>query len=347
MHTQVTGAARIEQPDLDAARSVDLLALIGRDTGLVRISGTQGGEWAGPCPFCGGEDRLHVNPRRPGGGRWYCRQCTPRGGDAIDYLRRREHVTFGEALARLADLAPSAGLAPCLRSQVARERYPDGRAWQDPAWQRGARKLARAASWRLAGLEGEAGRAYLVGRGILPEVWQAWGLGFAEVWHPVRKANLPAITLPWDYQGDVRAVQYRFVDQYLTKNERFGQRMGSDRVLYGLDLLTDWRPALVLLEGELNALSVWQECRNQAHVLSWGSQGNIQRPPVLEVAARLAARYQRVVVWADERPLAEAAVEALGIGACGRLLWSEGGLDANDHLRRGSLAEILASHLAF
>ncbi|MBM3502155.1 MAG: hypothetical protein FJX74_26175, partial [Armatimonadetes bacterium] len=66
---------------------INLADLIGRDTPLVRIAGTRGGEWAGPCPFCGGEDRLHVQPAY-GGGRWFCRQCAPHGGDAIDYLRR-------------------------------------------------------------------------------------------------------------------------------------------------------------------------------------------------------------------------------------------------------------------
>ena len=308
MHTQVTGAARIEQPDLDAARSVDLLALIGRDTDLVRISGTQGGEWAGPCPFCGGEDRLHVSPRRPAGARWYCRQCTPRGGDAIDYLRGRDHLSFGEAVARLADMVP-AGFFPQLRSHAAREKYPVGHAWQDPAWQHGARRLIFAATARLAGPDGEAGRTYLLGRGILPAIWQAWSLGFAEVWHPGRKANLPAITLPWTCHGEIQAVQYRFIEPDLTKGERFGQRMGGERMLYGLDTLTGTRPALVIVEGELNALAVWQVGREQADVVSCGPQGNLQRPSVLKDVKRLAHQYPRVVLWADESALAADAAE--------------------------------------
>jgi len=58
----------------------DLLALIGRDT-LRHIASTNGGEWAGPCPFCGGTDRCRVWPNQEGG-RFWCRQCEAQG-DAI------------------------------------------------------------------------------------------------------------------------------------------------------------------------------------------------------------------------------------------------------------------------
>ena len=45
--------------------------------------------WCGPCPKCGGVDRFVVK-----GERWWCRQCEPRGGDAIDYLRRARGLTY-------------------------------------------------------------------------------------------------------------------------------------------------------------------------------------------------------------------------------------------------------------
>ena len=38
----------------------NLLALISLDTDLKRIASTGGGEYAGPCPFCGGRDRFQV-----------------------------------------------------------------------------------------------------------------------------------------------------------------------------------------------------------------------------------------------------------------------------------------------
>ncbi len=51
-------------------------------------------------------------------------------------------------------------------------------------------------------------------------------------------------------------------------------------------------------------------------------------------------------MWADERPLAEEAAAALSLGERGRMVHSEGGLDANDRLRRGTLSAYLAPHLA-
>src|SRR5687768_8063014 len=79
-------------------RSVDLLSLVGGSTKLRRVASTQGGEYAGACPFCGGADRFRVQPAR---GLWWCRQCCDRWQDAIAYVQRRDGVDFREACARL------------------------------------------------------------------------------------------------------------------------------------------------------------------------------------------------------------------------------------------------------
>ena len=78
----------------------DLLTLVGRDVQLRRVASTNGGEYAGPCPFCGdGTDRFRVWPHadRPG---WWCRQCE-RHGDAIAYLMQRDSLDFRAACERL------------------------------------------------------------------------------------------------------------------------------------------------------------------------------------------------------------------------------------------------------
>lgn len=71
----------------------DLLTLLESDTPLRRVSSTNGGEYAGPCPFCGGYDRFRV---WPGKGRYWCRGCG-RSGDAIQYLRDFYGLSFTEA----------------------------------------------------------------------------------------------------------------------------------------------------------------------------------------------------------------------------------------------------------
>ena len=58
---------------------VSILEILERHHGqgaFRRVASTNGGEWAGPCPLCGGEDRLRVWPtphgQKPGA---WCRQC--------------------------------------------------------------------------------------------------------------------------------------------------------------------------------------------------------------------------------------------------------------------------------
>ena len=91
----------------DLKRSVDLLVLASRDTHLKKVSGTRGGEFAGPCRKCGGRDRFRIQPEQ---GLWFCRNCTGRWQDAIAYVQWRDGVTFAEACRILG--APEAGPTP-------------------------------------------------------------------------------------------------------------------------------------------------------------------------------------------------------------------------------------------
>src|SRR5919202_2476669 len=96
-------AMTLARPAIDTGaikQRTDLLGLIGADTRLKKVAMTAGGEYAGPCPFCGGHDRFRVQPAR---GRWWCRGCSDgrRWQDAIGYVRQREGVGFAEACLRL------------------------------------------------------------------------------------------------------------------------------------------------------------------------------------------------------------------------------------------------------
>jgi hypothetical protein len=52
---------------------------------LRRVARAGGGEWSGPCPDCGGRDRLRVWPSPVSGvPRAWCRQCNARG-DALHW----------------------------------------------------------------------------------------------------------------------------------------------------------------------------------------------------------------------------------------------------------------------
>lgn len=331
----------LDATEIARARQVDLLRLIEPDTQLTRIANTRGGEYAGPCPFCGGVDRFHIAPAL---GRWYCRQCAPRGGDAIDYVRRRHRASFTEAVALLTGQhwqAQRTARPPVTRS-------PTAVTWPLAVWQREAERLIAEGQHRLADASaGAAGRRYLATRGIAPPTWQAWQLGFSFAWQPIQKGLHPAITLPWyAADGRIQALQYRFFAPpgaaEVAKRDRFGQKAGGLRVLCGLPLRAG-RSKLIVVEGELNAVSLWQVAQARADVLSCGSQEGILQPETRKLLATLVGEYAQVFIWLDALPKAAQATPLIA-PANGYTLWSEGGLDANDRLRDGSLVGWLADH---
>lgn len=65
----------------------------------VKISDTHGGEYASPCPKCGGSDRFRCWPEMPsvfGGGTWFCRNCA-RAGGCVDFLMHVNGYDFPAA----------------------------------------------------------------------------------------------------------------------------------------------------------------------------------------------------------------------------------------------------------
>lgn len=75
--------------------NVNLLDII--PTALKKVASTNGGEYAGPCPMCGGKDRFRVQPNNKPNPRWMCRQCNPRGGDPIAFLMAYSNIDFKTA----------------------------------------------------------------------------------------------------------------------------------------------------------------------------------------------------------------------------------------------------------
>lgn len=81
----------------------------------VKVSGTHGGEYASPCPSCGGNDRFRAWPQQQSrgceGGTWYCRGCQ-KGGDCIQFLREYEGKNYQDACKILGMQAKSGGYRP-------------------------------------------------------------------------------------------------------------------------------------------------------------------------------------------------------------------------------------------
>jgi DNA primase len=169
---------------------VDLLALAGQNTALKRVASSGGGEWAGPCPFCGGQDRFRVQPRRPGGGRWLCRQCTDgKWQDALAFGQRLwPGLPFKEVCALLVGGSPprSPGKRRSNRSQAETGRLdtppaPENPAYQPPPddWQGQALRAVEICERNLWSEVGSEGLAYLRGRGLQDRTIRHWRLGYS------------------------------------------------------------------------------------------------------------------------------------------------------------------------
>jgi putative DNA primase/helicase len=110
----------------EGLKRADLLAIASQDTPLLKgPTSTNGPEFHGPCPFCGGKDRFWVCPEHPAGkGMWFCRHCNAKGGDAVAYLRQRDGASFKEALLKLGIETETNGHRPPVASRK-EPRYQD------------------------------------------------------------------------------------------------------------------------------------------------------------------------------------------------------------------------------
>ena len=263
--------------------SADLVALVGADVRLVKVATA---EWAGPCPKCGGKDRLHVTAEW-----WFCRQCHDKRGDVIEYLCWRDGLAFRDACAALgatrgADLPRGPAPAPVAHPPAVATEKP-GEGWQARA--RAFVEYAQGQLWASA----EA-LAYLRGRGLDDDTIRAAGLGYnpkqrtddAERWglSGTRKVNVWAgWVIPCETGG---VLQYVKVRQAPGREPRYICVRGSRKqgAIYGLDAIKGARD-VILAEGEINALILAREIQGQAAVVSVGDAGNMPGAEALAVLA--------------------------------------------------------------
>ncbi len=129
-----------------------------------------GGNLKGLCPFH--DEKSPSFQVSPGKGLFYCFGCQE-GGDTLDFVMKLDHLSFSEAVERL---AAKAGVTL---------RYEDG--GYNPGRQQGERtrliEAHRAAAAyyaeQLAGPEAEAGRAFLAARGFDQAAAAHFGVGYA------------------------------------------------------------------------------------------------------------------------------------------------------------------------
>jgi DNA primase len=263
---------------------MNLLDLLSRDIQLRKVASTNKGEFSGPCPKCGGRDRLRVWPHAETP-RFWCRQCGW-SGDAIQYLRDHDGLTFREACTRVGrplDDSPHAKEAPS--PHPPRLAVPPSMAWQ-------ARGLEfyEAAEARLWEPVGAKALAYLYQRGLIDDTIRTARLGYhvRDVWDKPdswglppdqKKIWLPAgIVFPWLIGSELWRISIRRIGDTIGIEPRYVVVSGSGNTLFGVDTLKPNAPAM-LVEGVLDALSVLQEAGDLLAVVATGSTtgGRLER----------------------------------------------------------------------
>lgn len=340
-HTEMTKAKfeRIPQHIIDEADSTDIRELAKQRVELVKT----GLEFKGPCPLCGGTDRFYVSQDYFG-----CRKCPqPKTRGAIRFVQWVDRCGFRDAVDALAGsrFVEAQEKRRPVASAITRAKEYD---WRQASWQYKA-----TASWQQAhdtllnSPAGQPGRDYLTGRGIEREAWQVFKLGFAptvSVPGTQGQQKAPAIAIPWFVGGQLRGIRYRFLEQQEVNSRNvkqtafYGSQFGS--ALYGGHALQELTPSLltlVVVEGELNAISIWQMARDtHLDVLSLGSETARFTPAMVTRASE----YRHVIAWLDRAEVARERIEEIP-GAYG--VRSPDGQDANDLLQSEMLGGFLSA----
>jgi len=284
---------------------MNLLSIIPGSYKKAGSSPARGAEYAGPCPWCGGDDRFRIWPEQKQFGTFWCRQCEM-GGDAIHYLREKEGLTYKEACERLGrdpgHYDPSTPAARRTEWQPAEIKDPD-QLWMEKAgafteWCHG--HLLENAQWL----------AWLGDRGIDREMVQVYKLGLnpKDAWRPRASWGLPAEKKDdgsdkklWLPAGLVIPCIERFKVQRLRirrHNPEFGPKYyvvpGSSRQ----PLVSRSARGFVIVESELDAIALDRAAGDLIGVVALGNSTAKPREPLYSMLKN--ALHLSVSLDADE-----------------------------------------------
>lgn len=316
---------------LDMARNLGL--------NLKRKSSSQGGEWAGPCPACGGKDRFLVWPHAPRsaerGGSYWCRQCGKQG-DGIQFGRDFMRYSFRHACEAVGYRPPVGAMRYRLRSDLTLpDKVPD---WEPKATPRypdlqfhyGTEELLYqiqsgsvdvgglapgSCSVRARGITSSTANLFLLGHNATDRMIQRCRLGLSENPEEQRSGTRdPLITIPkglvipiW-YGSHVVGMKARR-DDADPNTAQFGKYY---LVPGSLPICGVYHPdpvgkPIVIVESELDAILIYQETAGTFCPVSLGSASN--RPD------------DRVVELIDQAPVVLVALDKDDAGKQGWRWW--------------------------
>ena len=248
------------------------------------MSTSKGGEYHGPCPGCGGNDRFHVWPEQNDGqGSYWCRGCG-KGGDLIQFLMDFCGKPFVEA-------AKMAGKELAEEDKYRAPSPPKSKSYQVAGWEPVSpndidsrtdlwkEHAARLVGWAHTQLmKTPEMMAWLIARGIDKDAMTEFKLGLntgkngKDLWRPRESWGLPTV-MKENGKKKRLWIPRGLVIPYIIDNEiirvrvrRFGDDEpryyilpgGSSQVMVlGMD-----KRAHVLIESELDAIMVFMKVRD-------------------------------------------------------------------------------------
>lgn len=268
---------------------MNILEIIEKESGLVfsKKSNIHGGEYAGPCPFCGGTDRFSIHPSKD---HFVCRQCQ-KAGDAIHFAMEYLNKSYTEICKHL-DIPPNYKF-----TQLDTTR-DDSISWEpkeikipSKIWQEKAKCFLFEKFKYLMSPSGKNQRDYLNNRGINNETIKRARMGYsdrsvvfdAKTWgitsdghdnSTERNIWVPeGILIPQFYDGNLMRIRVRQSNPISLT--RYAVVRGSSMRFFDYDTHVGNRKniihAYIVVESDLDGWLLYQECSDLIRVFSAGS----------------------------------------------------------------------------
>ena len=259
--------------------SMGILDLLEQDSfNPTRKASTSGGEFACGCPWCGGKDRFRIWPEQS---RYWCRGCN-RKGDGIQYLRDYRNLSFIQAC----DLLGRERGMKAVRHQGNKPEWQPQQA-EEPSeiWQEYMEKFTLWAANNLwSGVNEHATDFLRTEKNLNNETSQGFLIGWnpRDLYVPKEKLNLEicdrdfiklpsGIVIPYADEDGIHRVRIRCFNG----KPRYYIVKGSSSMPM---LIGGGDGAVILVESELDAFLLHQECEDIASVIAMGSAS--KRPDI-------------------------------------------------------------------
>jgi hypothetical protein len=261
--------------------TIDLAGLIGQNVNLRRV----GHEHRGRCPFHNGKsDTSLVIWREDGSERWCC-YAGCGGGDALNWIMKRDGVGFKDALLAL-NLSDQAA-APVTRApRLPMPIDPPTELWQDETL-----RFVEHSEQRLWSDAYTRPLDYMRQRGFTDETLQYARIGYnpQDGWASRESFGLPVysyedrhgtvrtkhsiwlprgIVIPWFVDGAL----WRVFIRRPTADPKYYIIPGGGNAMYNADALTPGKPA-ILVEAALDALAIHQAAGDVITPVATGTTG--------------------------------------------------------------------------